>query len=264
MEHLPFEVLRQILSQIEVRRQFALMRVSRTFESAIRSLLAEHRKLIVKEESCFWCPCDADETLVFVNPKEEWLTRFWISLQKVGPLISITVCEKVRGACNEAGVASLVAINAAHLQKLHVSHWFPPSTRPALPLTLTVPMPLLRVIGGCNASDLSSLADMSPFLREVLVIDSDFPADAMNHLARLQHLEVLQIRVSGWLVDAPDSLITLFRGAGRRSVEKVACFELTSDRDKSVVEQELALIQRETGRKPDFSVSTWMSPHPRI
>ena len=218
MDQLPFEVLRHILSFTDLRDRFLLMRVSRLFQAACRSLVAGQRTLFLRFSGYGKHVRMAGQTLSLPLLSSDATSRLWKSWLSASSLVSLTICNHfVKG--HELVVSAVVAANAAHLHELRIlneNYW----NISRLDCLHQVSLPQLRVVTGCHAQDVDFLVTHSPLLQEVSVCDTVSPRD-MESLARLTHLKSFQMRGHDSYYDAEAAMWTLLEGASRHVLERI-------------------------------------------
>ena len=183
MDHLPLVVLRQILSHVRLKDRFIMMRVSRSFKAACRWLLADQQLLEIHKAHHRSCRRDDMRSQLFLRDtlSADFLSRLSLSLKRMTSLRKLKFCS--HSLVFAEAVTGVLEANAAHLQKL----WFTSNTvgRHARIDLRGIALPSLRVLSGCHAQDLASLAGNSPLLRDISVHEGRVSRDDMHSLARL-------------------------------------------------------------------------------
>ena len=239
MDKLPVEMLRSVVQFADVRDKFSLMRVSRKWEAACRSVIAEQRKLLVYRDRL----SKPSTTVLCVKYlSDEQAKQMWHSLLQMTRLLLIDLSPGVKP---EAGAAELIKRNAANLRVIsfkfshHSEDW---------QWLGRVPFPQLEVVTRCQASDLRFLVQHSPRLREVDLVLSQVGDEVLQLLAQLHHLQVLTITCSDSCITR-HGILSLLRGNSRASLVRVdVCVARIEDAKE--IDYELDLIEQTVGRRP--------------
>ena len=257
MDRLPLHVLRMILYHVDMKDKFLLMRVSRSFESACRSLISSQRTLDLRSDSHLLRSkvlqvYPRRSTVFFPSSSSELDARLWLSLSRMKSLTEVSVSYDLVYQL-DAPASAIITANAAHLQELiFCDVIFVDESRPSLGECLQgIPLPKLRSVNNCFASDVEFLVNGSPLLRRFTISRGILTQEKMDCLSRLANLLFFETDVD--LFQEPtDAILTLLRGASRFQLRDLLFLSSEDDvgYDREAIEEELDSIERVTGRAP--------------
>ena len=250
MDDLPIEVLRWMLSLLDLKTKFVLMRVSRRFEAACRSLVAEQRVLEVnprRHPMYFW----NSVTRITAPCRDESRPQMWLSLAKMKMLTDVEVngdCHFARGVAE--AMAGALAASAGHLQMLQFTDLrYRPVVLDASHTWLReIPFPKLRVMRKCREEDVAFLVQHSPLLQHISVDIRKTSLTDVKSLSQLTQLEVVEFHLRDY--DAANRLaMLLLRGSSRQKLQRIIATTGVYADWTEAVEREVQLINQKTGQR---------------
>lgn len=256
MDSLPDEVLDHIIGFLPFKSKFVISSVCKRWKESAEQSIPKQKRLMVSS----YPPMAPTQGYVDVHSQNRrQMIRVWNSLMKLDKLIwlDIRLRYKVEGcaAISKHQLVNLIKSNAPTLQFVRLS--VKGLEGKTFEWVKTVPLPQLKMLLNCNASDLSFLVQHSPLLEvliNVMVTDQ-----AMAVLAGLQHLRRLETVTREPAEVTTGSILFLLRGKSRHTLTTIVIGHVVRGRMRyeysmQTINRELDNIHGETGGRPNVSL----------
>ena len=244
MDTLPDEMLYNILSLLDVRGKFVVMRVDKKWERISRSVVAAQSKLIIRSSS------STDPDVLYLNwTDREMADSVWKSVRQMKKLkhldfAKIGTLPRNAAIIRTKQLTDLIRKNAACLQtvKILVS-----GNRIKAGKCITeVALPRLQELE-TDETDLRFVVGNSPLLENVTLTSHVIGDDRLTLLSELNHLKRLHVcqRYTGVTASG---VLSLLKGKSRNSLTHVSV-PISGD-GGNAMNAELDAIEASTGRRP--------------